>query len=254
MTQMTIAPDDRADIASLAGTVVSLLNGRLGERVVKREGTATRYLLEAARAPGFSPSDVLARLRALPLPDTSLLGTCIPEAARTLGALWLSDELGFASVSIATSRLQGLVAQMAPPAISETRYGTETRSALLILPPGETHTLGIHVAAAQLRRHGLSVRLMFGPDEATFLSTLQKDPYDLIMFACPRPELLAFVTRLVSVLRNTSASAGLTVLGGAVLDRQDNLTQFTGVDLVTNDIRAALLRQEALAAGTIMVR
>lgn len=254
MMQMTTTSDDRADIASLAGTVVSLLNGRLGARVAKRESAATRYLLEAARTPGFSPADALARLRALPIADGTLLDTCIPEAARQLGAFWLSDELSFAEVSIATARLQGLVARMASHTAPEVPEGAERRTALLVLPPDETHTLGLHVAAAQLRRQGLSARLLFGPDEGAFLAALRRDPYDLIMFACPAPERLAFVTRLVSVLRNTRASAGLTVLGGAVLDRQDNLTQLTGVDLVTNDVRAALLQQEALCAGTAMVR
>ena len=254
MTQMTIAPDDRADIASLAGTVVSLLNGRLGTRVAKRESAATRYLLDAARAPGFCPAETLARLRAFPVLDSTLLDTCIPEAARQLGAFWLSDELGFAEVSIATSRLQAMVARMASEPVPAMGGGDETRTALLVQPPGETHTLGLHVAAAQLRRQGLSVRLLFGPDETLFIKALRQDPYDLIMFACPAPERLAFVTQLVSVLRNTRASTGLTVLGGAALDRQDNLTQLTGVDLVTNDIRAALLRQEAFDAGTAMVR
>ncbi|SLN58118.1 B12 binding domain protein [Roseivivax jejudonensis] len=245
----------RAEIATLAGTVVSLLNGATPRRAATRVEAGAQILYDATR-PGlpFAATPTLAQLHALGLGAADIVDGCIPAAARRLGSDWLGDRLGFADVSIASARLQGLLPQLSPPGGPDGAALDEVRTALIVLAPDDTHTLGVHVAAAQLRRAGVSVAILFGPDRAALRDALARDDRDIVLFSCGLSERLPYITKMSAVLRDETDSGALSVLGGNVLDRHDDLGERTGVDLVTNDVRAALAMHGAASGSPVRSR
>jgi hypothetical protein len=160
----------------------------------------------------------------------------IPQAARELGDMWQDDAIGFAAVTIATARLQGLLTLLSPSWTATRQRGANT---LMVMQPQDSHTLGPHVATAQLRRQGASVRLLFGPDKDDLLQVLRDERFDLVMFTCSRIESLANVAQMVKRVRSGAGEPPPIALGGLVLELADRLKERTGVDLVTSDVKVA---------------
>lgn len=111
---------------------------------------------------------------------------------------------------------------------------------LLLLQGDDSHTLGPHVATAQLRRMGSSVRIMFGASADVVLRTLSEESYDMVLFSGSRPESLASIAKLVKRVRTGILAPPPMVLGGIVLSLTDGVKEKTDVDLVTNDVKVAL--------------
>ena len=232
--------ESRPDISALASAVISVLNDKADVAAQTIRTSVVRKLVKAALRDGaFNAEMLLNDLKDSRVAPEQIVDIYIPEAARELGVMWSDDSIGFAKVTIATARLQGLLTLLAPPWSAKPTEQGDGVNTLLILLANDTHTLGPHVATAQLRRMGASVRLLFGPDASTVLNVLMDEHYDLVMFSCSRTDGLATVANMVKRIR-----AGLTVtppiaLGGLVLNLTDHVKQKTGVDLVTRDVKVA---------------
>jgi methylmalonyl-CoA mutase cobalamin-binding subunit len=137
----------------------------------------------------------------------------LPEAAVLLGRLWLEDRAGFAEVTMATSRLQSVLREVDP--------GMEAPDAPLVavvVPRGETHTLGAAVAAWRLRRAGASVMLLVGRPEEEVLAALGGGDLAAVCLSASGGEG-ATLAPLVKRLR--AASGAPVVLGGSILVGRD---------------------------------
>ena len=232
---------DRSDISVLATRVLSALSER-GEETVRsvRASVVNRLVDETLRSAGYDAETLLSGLRAARVGPDQIIDSYIPEAARKLGAMWVDDEIGFARVSIASARLQGLLTLLAPAWATAPVPPGQELNLMMILQAGDTHTLGAHVAAAQLRRVGASVRILFAPQDDDVVRMLTEEPYHMVLFSCSRPNGLASIATTVTRIRSSSADAPPTVLGGPILDYADRVRDRTGVDLVTADVKAAL--------------
>ncbi|MFZ5963568.1 cobalamin B12-binding domain-containing protein [Thalassococcus sp. BH17M4-6] len=231
---------DRADISVLASAVISALSDKNDEGCRTVRSSVVQMLVEATLATEeFDAATLLQQLRTNRVGPDQTVDIYIPEAARRLGQMWVDDVISFAHVTIATARLQGLLTILAPPWSFKAGTGDQDIQMLLILQADDSHTLGPHVAAAQLRRLGASVRILFGPDSATLMQVLSEDIYDLVMFSTSRADALAPIAKLVKRIRATSNIVPPLVLGGLVCQLTDGVKEKTGVDLVTTDARAA---------------
>ncbi|MBV2359372.1 cobalamin B12-binding domain-containing protein [Thalassococcus sp. CAU 1522] len=227
-------------VSVLASTVISVLNGKQDDVARSMRNSVVRSLVRSTlRAGAFNAEVLLNDLRDSRIEPNDIVDLYIPEAARALGEMWVEDAIGFAKVTIATARLQGLLTLLAPPWAAVANDQAEAINTLLILQADDSHTLGPHVATAQLRRLGASVRLLFGPDERTIVRVLRDDPYDLIMFSCSRADALAPIAQMVKRVRAELNGAPPIALGGLVLGLAERVKERTGVDLVTNDVRVA---------------
>jgi methylmalonyl-CoA mutase cobalamin-binding subunit len=230
----------RRDVSALATAVISSLSDKSDEAGQTIRNSVVKKLVEATLRDGsFDAETLVEELRDSRVNPDQMVDIYIPETARHLGVLWSQDLVGFAKVTIATARLQGLLTLLAPPWSARPNEPGDGVSTLMILRAQDNHTLGPHVATAQLRRMGASVRLMFGPDTQTVLRVLEEEHYDLIMFTCSRTDALAPIGRMVKRIRSGSKATPPIVLGGLVLDQTDRIKEKTGVDLVTNDVRVA---------------
>jgi methanogenic corrinoid protein MtbC1 len=128
--------------------------------------------LEALVAASVGPStDAVAALirdwlKAGVAPET-ILDRHIPAAARALGEAWVRDTQSFVSVTVGTARLQTAARLIGEELCGSLGEAPDARSALIVVPVGEDHTLGAVLAAQRVRRAGhlATVLLQSGPDE-----------------------------------------------------------------------------------------
>ncbi|MCC1492413.1 cobalamin B12-binding domain-containing protein [Cognatishimia sp. F0-27] len=232
--------EGRPDISALASSVISFLSDKSDAGAKSIRGSVVRKLVTATLRDGaFNAEMLLEDLKDSRVAQDQIVDIYIPEAARELGVMWVEDVIGFAKVTIASARLQGLLTLLAPPWSARTAVNEDALNTLLILQANDSHTLGPHVATAQLRRMGASVRLLFGPDERTVLRVLDQDHYDLIMFSCSRTDALAPIAKMIKRIRTELEGTPPIALGGLVLELADRVKDRTGADLVTADVRVA---------------
>jgi len=233
--------ESRPDVSTLASTVISVLSDKGEESAQTIRNSVVQKLVDVALQPGmFNAEALLADLRDRRISPEQMVDIYIPQAAHEMGQMWVEDVIGFAKVTIATARLQGLLTLLAPPWTakpSENAHGTHV---LLLLQGDDSHTLGPHVATAQLRRMGSSVRILFGATSNTVLRTLSEENYDMVLFSGSRAESLASIAKMVRRIRAGFLAPPPMVLGGIILDLTDGVKAKTDVDLVTNDVKVAL--------------
>lgn len=232
--------DDRPNVSALASAVISSLNERSEIAMQSIRASVVRKLVKATLRDGAFNAEMLLRdLQDQRVVPDQIVDIYIPAAARELGVMWSDDVIGFAKVTIASARLQGLLTVLAPPWSARTSEPGEGVNALLILQANDSHTLGPHVATAQLRRLGASVRLLFGPDPETVVQLLNEEHYDLVMFSCSRTDSLATIAKMVKRIRTALSTTPPIVLGGLVLNLTDRVKDKTGVDMVTDSVKVA---------------
>lgn len=159
----------------------------------------------------------------------------LPEAARRLGLMWLEDRVGFAEVTVASARLQAVLREVDP--------GPEALDGPLVaivVPQGETHTLGPAVAAWRLRRAGASVMMLLACEEREALAALGGGDLSAVCLSSAAGGDGSDLAPLVSRLR--AASGAPVLLGGAILDGRDPeaLRLASGADGVGTEPEAAL--------------
>lgn len=153
----------------------------------------------------------------------------LAPAARMLGASWERDQLQFADVSLATARIQAIIRTM--PATPVQFSGRIDDRAHFAAVPGETHTLGVIMAADHFRRLGWDVSLLIGMDHSDICRRIQRDDCNLVGLSCAGRHAVPALSRLVTEIRHLRPDMGI-VLGGHIvtdLDAVDALPQLDGL-------------------------
>ncbi len=232
--------ESRLDISALATTVLSVLSDKGEEGAQTIRSSVVQKLVDVALQPGaFNSEALLDDLKDRRISADQIVDIYIPQAAREMGRMWSEDVIGFAKVTIATARLQGLLT-LAPPWAAKPSEIANGINVLLLLQGNDSHTLGPHVATAQMRRAGASVRILFGARDETVLTALSEESYDMVLFSGSRPDALASIAKLVKRIKTGILAPPPLVLGGIVLNLADGVKDKTDVDLVTNDVKVAL--------------
>ena len=196
-----------------------------------------RVLLDALLDP--EPESAARVLRGIVVagPDR-FVDVLLPEAARRLGEMWRQDRIGFAEVTIASSRLQGALRE-----VDQVDPGLDVPDAPLVavvLRPGETHSLGATVAAWRLRRAGASVMLMLNLPIETIERNVGGGDLSAVCLSSSGGVDAETLAGLVGRLR--AASGAPVLLGGAILEDVDTeaLRRACGADRVSREPEDAL--------------
>lgn len=205
--------------------------------------------VETGGAEGFEalkPELKRARISAAMLADGY-----IPEIARRMGQAWEDDRLTFAEVTMALARLQAILREIGSGWAADASGLVGAQAAvLLIVPEGEQHTLGALVMTGQLRRQGVSVCLRIGPKESDLRAMFARRQFDGAMLSLASEDRLEACKQLVQLLRDLSRNRIRIALGGNVVNHDAGaLARRTGVDVVTNDLEAALSALHLVQAG-----
>ncbi|ABA79456.1 hypothetical protein GQF56_05700 [Rhodobacter sphaeroides] len=240
---------DRAGIAGEGPVAVSHFAAEVVARLTARDGAThaplredlVRRLLVAVRSMDRAPFELLKpELRRARVSRVALAELYIPEVARRLGQGWHEDECTFAEVTIGTARLQAILRDIATSWSADEGGMRDGPAVLVLLPPGEQHTLGAMVAVAKLRRLGVSVCLRMSTGPAELRELFGKRRFDAIMISLAHAEMLEVGRKLVKTLKDMTGGRIPVAMGGALFLDGTEAASIPEADIVTNDIEAAL--------------
>ena len=159
----------------------------------------------------------------------------IPAVSRELGNQWCIDELNFASVTIGASRLQSMLRALGPNWSGEGTGKKAVASALLVVPQEVYHTLGALVLGGQLRRKGLSVKLVLDGKPRDIADRVANTVYDCVFISSSRGETLESLRRIVEAVKTSGRTPPPVVIGGTILEVEtvETITALTGADFAT---------------------
>lgn len=182
----------------------------------------------------------VAKFLALGISPERIADAYVPEAARKLGESWCSDEIGFANVTIGSSRLQMVLRELGKVWIGNDVAAACAPTILLIVGNDIHHTLGASVLAGQLRRKGISVRLMLNATPAEAADQARRGCYDSIFISASCGEKVENLRKIVDSIKQDLDAAAPIVIGGTILTEVKDVRMRTGADYVTNDPDEAL--------------
>jgi methanogenic corrinoid protein MtbC1 len=158
----------------------------------------------------------------------------IPRAAARLGDLWLDDRLGFAGVTLGMARLTEVFRRLSPSFLKGRPAAPVAdplgRQALFALAPGESHALGVVMAADYFHRHGWSVRVELQADGATLERIVRAQPFDLVGLSAGSRRMIPDLRRTVRRLRAAARPSARFALGGALATLEPDIARQVGAD------------------------
>ncbi len=235
------AGDGPVAVSRFAAEIVARLSARDGATLAPIREDLVRRLLLAVRSVDRAPFEALKPdLRRARVSRVALAELYIPEVARRLGQGWHEDSCTFAEVTIGTARLQAILRDIAMSWSADEHGLRDGPTVLVLLPPGEQHTLGGMVAVAKLRRMGVSVCLRIGSGPAELRELFVKRAFDAIMISIAHAEMLEVCRKLVKTLKDMTGGRVPVAVGGALFLEGVVAAAVPEADIVTNDIETAL--------------
>ncbi len=159
----------------------------------------------------------------------------VPALARDMGDQWCVDQLSFAGVTIGVSRLQAMMRELGPSWTSDNAMNPTSNTVLLLVPREVYHTLGAIVLSSQLRRMGVSVKLILGGKPEDIAQRLNRTNYQAVFISASCGETLESLRRIVHSIKTSAKTPLPVVIGGSILDveTRENVTALTGADYAT---------------------
>ncbi len=185
----------------------ALLARALGDLVSERNGSGSMgFAIETLCAALLddapeAANDHVDRLIDCGVGVEAIYETYIPRAAVGLGDMWLEDRLSFTGVTIGMARLTEVFRRLGPSFRQARALRPPRRpaggSALLALTPGETHSLGVVMAADYFQSNGWSVRVELRSDAAGLVRIARAQPFDVIGLSVGGRRMLPGALRLI---------------------------------------------------------
>ncbi len=142
----------------------------------------------------------------------------IAAAARLLGEWWLDDHATFAEVTLASVRLIAIMRSMRP-FFAPARTKLE-KSAFFASVPGETHTLGIHMASDLMRMEGWNITLQTGLDHDQLVAAIETSDCNIIGLSMSGAHSIDALARLVVALHVSCPHVPIIVSGSEIRDQR----------------------------------
>lgn len=157
-------------------------------------------------------------------------------AARKLGEWWTEDHVSFMDVRLATSRIYGLLRALESeidPVMHQ-----ETPSALFMSVPGETHTLGVQIAADLFRRQGWDIELLLDKGHDELVNAAEAMQPAVIGVSAAGDHSFVAMARLIVALRIHCPDT-LIAISGAVVREAGDLLDDLAPDAKVQDVTTA---------------
>ena len=238
------APD--GTLTQFALRVVSELRCGTAAEAGSPQNDVLDLLLSHATSGSVAPlSDLFKRLKRSGITAEQIIDTYFPAAITRIGTEWHDADLDILQATLRMSRLQTLLRELGRAWISDSVGTPMGPRVLLALPGGEQHTLGAMIAANQMRRIGVSVRVCLVPTPQLLKEQLKNHRFDAVFVSVSNRSCLASGADLVNTIRSAPHGDLPVVLGGGILRERDEsdmsaLARRVGADLATLDVSAAL--------------
>ena len=162
----------------------------------------------------------------------------VAPAARRLGERWVSDECSFLEVTLGASRLHGLQRSLRSDFKPANLNQMPELTALFTSTPGDTHVLGVTMAADFFRRAGWNVDLNTSPEIEVLLAQASLAEYALVGLSVGAYPEDGRLEETAHRLREFQPSAKL-VLGGRVDGLGEDLVAKIAPDAIVEDVTTA---------------
>ncbi len=227
VAQMTAA----AIVGDITGHLDPKLLGRLQDAMLEHSAHEGRAAVRQA---------VMSGVRAEDIADFY-----VPKLARTFGEMWCDDELSFGEVTIAVSRLQTALRDLEafwPCADRADRRGVALATLMLVVPQDVFHTLGAFVLSGQLRRKGISVKMVLGGTGRAITDELSRSAFGAIFISASQSDSLESLRRIIDAVQAATEDAPPIVIGGNILDvvSAETVMAETGANYATGNAEEAL--------------
>ena len=244
-----------AAVRALAREVIGRLD-RIKPNYVKIDAAPSiTQITELCEALLSSDNDAGHRLamaaRANGMPIETLHLGYIAEAARMLGTRWENDEASVSQVIIGAGRIYGILRTLREMFVSVRLQRPDRYRAVFASTPGETHTLGVTMAADHLRCKGWQVDIKSGLAHDALVKAISNDDYPVIGLSASTPMMIFPLARLIVALRVTNPAAWIMV-GGLIVQEEPHIQSLVDADGVVLDIQSAEAQMEAHMAGAPM--
>ena len=167
----------------------------------------------------------------------AIIDIYVPTVARRLGVEWCEDDLGFAQVTVGSARLQGLMHELS----RRTRPQSASDFGVAVMVIGEEyHTLGALVLTSQLRRLGVSVRLLIGARGGVVAQDVADGHFDAVFISASHSETLEDLAKFVKILKREMNAGTPIIIGGPILENCEDVAASTGAHFATSDVVEAL--------------
>lgn len=183
---------------------------------------------------------VVAQMVAAGVSTADVAEEYVAQAARRLGEAWVDDTLSFSQVTIGAARLQEIVRSLGHGEVGTSVTVPLGHRVLLVIPPGEDHTLGAFIAASQFRRYGLWVHLAIGQSADEVAETVATQDFEMIGVSGAGRRALGPVSKLVTTIKQRCQHCAPVVIGGNLCNLENRVLDLTGADFVTTNPREAM--------------
>lgn len=199
-----------------------------------------------------APDLVLEARRAGMSADMICLGY-IAGAARLLGEWWEEDRVGFVEMTLAASRMYALMRGLRdvfPPLADD---GSAPTRVCFVSTPGETHTLGVTMAADVFRRRGWQIDLLNGYSHDDLMREISPKGYMVFGISAGSERMLLPLIRLKVALRISHPRASIMICG-KITEVVPDLAKRVDADLVATDVASAIDDMQRLMTQKVPMR
>jgi methanogenic corrinoid protein MtbC1 len=154
-------------------------------------------------------------------------------SARLMGEMWEQDRISFLDMTVAMGRVFSIMRQLRHEDYPHQHPRTSSPHALFITVPGETHTLGVTMAADIFRQRGWQITLRTGLSHADLIESLRYERHPVIGISAGHPSMLEALTRLMVALRLVQPQARI-IVGGQVVQQVEGLNAIIHADALLN--------------------
>ncbi len=225
---------------SLALEVIDRLARRLGGVDELQRDVLDRLTALTIQPGSGAIGAIMDCLQAARIPSGQAVALYIPEIARALGRGWEEDRYSFAEVTIGGARLQELLHQLQGDLTADSADARGTKSVLVLVPPGEQHTLGALVVAMLLRQKGVSVSIRIGPAMSDLSRLLASRQFDAALISVANTGKVETAVKVIRTLKNLSKGRIRVAAGGAGCARMRDALVSSGADLISDDLDAVV--------------
>ncbi|MEM8571220.1 MAG: cobalamin B12-binding domain-containing protein [Pseudomonadota bacterium] len=234
--------DRQSEIQALAEQALAIVADRIIAKSRPSDETYVRDLCNAFLHPNKTHQQiVLSRMSACGISSPVIYEKYLPAVAHLLGERWVRDEITFVDVTKGSHRLQDVMRVYGREYVKSGNAVQNDHTAYMCVPDFENHSVGVFMAANQLRRMGVWVQLGIGVGATDIIEAARRHDFSMIGISAASNKSVAPICGLVDKLRSSLAGPTKIVIGGNIVNCGVDLLHETGADLVTCNIRDAAL-------------
>ncbi|MCC5984508.1 MAG: hypothetical protein JJU42_09105 [Rhodobacteraceae bacterium] len=240
-------PVGDAMVREFAFRVVTELARSSGIQSGRAEESFVGLLIAAARSGDPAALEgLLAAMKRRRISAEQVIDIYFPCAISHIGTDWHNARIDVLQATLAMSRLQRLLRELGRAWVSDRAGGVSADCVLLLMPRGEQHVLGAMIAANQLRRSGVSVRVELAPGPGAITDLLRKRRFSAVFLSVSNESSVAGAAACVREVRKACETQLPIIIGGGLVSqalqdrRERRIAVETGADLATSDVHEAL--------------